>query len=196
MTVKLLPLLYKMAGHAAYLVAGFGIVIGVDFQNKITLGSLLVAAVLIILAGIFTIRSKIATIWREEAEGERAAKERCQEELAEERERRAEFEREQQELRHALKNQVVGLEATIKVLEAKTDLSAAVEKITATSESSGQRVYDQFVQYTQNLASRAEARDGSMLSLLKEIRDKLPSEPIKVQAHDVIPVHETERRKS
>ena len=195
MMVKLLPLLYKMSGHAVYLIAGLGVVVGVDFQNKITLGSVLVAAVLVILAGIFTIRSKIATIWREEAEGERAAKERLQEELAQEKAARTVFEREQQELRHALKNEIVSLKAQNKVLETRTDLSIALEAIKDIGEH-GTAVSRELISAIGGWNVQSVERDEQTHELLKEIRDKLPETPVRVEpASGVLPVHEVERRK-
>lgn len=164
MSHPMLPLLYKMLGHFTVLTTAVGSLVAVDinFRDQITLGSIVVTICIICVAGIITIRSKIATIWREEAEGERAAKERLQEELNEQKLAYKEFEKQQQELRHDLKNKIAELATQLKVMEAKTDLSAALESIN-------------------KIAIAQEDGHHQTHNLLIEIRDKLPSEPIKLQ---------------
>lgn len=176
----LLIVVHKTLGHWIGLLAAVGVFADINFQERLTLGSIITSVIIIVIAGVFTIRARIATIWREEAEGERAAKERLQEELAAAHAERAEFEKTQAELRHELKNQIVALQAQLQVLEAKTDLTGAVERITATSEASGERVATQLADFIKTVAGRSEERDAAIVSLLQEIRDKLPSEPIDV----------------
>lgn len=157
----MLPTVYKLLGHFTIFTAISGSIFAVDFdfRSQVTLGSIIVAALILAVAGLTTIRSKIANIWKEEAEGERAAKERLQEELNAEKLSRAEFEKEQQELRHDLKDKIAELSAQLRVMEAKTDLSSVLDIITKNSVAT---------QENHNETHR----------LLEEIRDKLPDEPI------------------
>lgn len=176
MPPHLLPLAYKMLGHSAGLIGVGGIVAAaIDFTSTITLGSVILGAIAVLIAAIFTSRSKIANIWRQEAEGERAAKERVQEELVEERLDRVEFEKQQQELRHELKNEIAGLRAQLQVMEAKTDLTKALVAIKDMNEASintiAAVINDTFVE-----KSREEHAETHRL--LTEIRDKLPIEPM------------------
>lgn len=189
MYTQLLPIVHKMLGHSAMLVSGFGALAVVDFSHTVTLGSILIAFIILIVSGIFTVRSKIATIWRQEAEGERAAKERLEEQLAAEKAGRAEdmaaekldraaFEREQQELRHDLKDELVACKAQLKVMEAKTDLTAALDAIQAMNA----HTTDSIVAAMHKTSLLSEQRDGKTQTLLEEIRDKLPEEPVDVHA--------------
>lgn len=159
----MLPVYYKMLGHFAIITAAVGGLLAdsIDFRNQITLGSVVVGVLILVVAGMITVRSKIATIWREEAEGERAAKERLQEELNEAHTERLAFEKEQQEIRHELKDKISELNAIIKVMEAKTDLTSVLEII------------------TQNAAA-TQKNHNETHKLLGEIRDKLPAEPLAV----------------
>jgi len=157
----MLPLVYKILGNFAILFtasAGF-IATDIDFRSQITLGTILLGALVLVVAGSFTIRSKIANIWREEAEGERAAKERLQEELNEAKDERLVFEKEQQEIRHNLKDKIAELNAQLKIMEAKTDLTSVLEIISSNS-------------------AATQKNHNETHKLLKEIRDKLPDEPI------------------
>ncbi len=122
-------ILYRALGQVTGLLTSAGVLFAVDFNHTITLGSILTAFIVIAIAGVFTVRSKIATIWRQEAEGERAAKQRLEEALAAERADRLAFERQQQEIRHDLKGENVALRAQLKAVEAKTDLTVALEAI-------------------------------------------------------------------
>lgn len=180
MALKLLPLIYKTTGHVVYLITGFSVVATIDFQDKITLGSILTTAVLISVAGLFTVRSKIANIWREEAEGERAAKERCLHEISELKAERAAFERDQQEIRHDLKDQLAAARAQIKVLESKTDLTEALGAIKDIGEH-GTAVSRELVETIGSWNEQSIVRDERTHVLLEEIRDKLPAEPITVR---------------
>lgn len=178
---SLLPLAYRMLGHFAFITTGAGLFVTVDFSHTITLGSLLIGGMVLVMAGVYTVRSKIATIWREEAEGERAAKERCHEELLQERTSRAEFEKQQQELRHDLKNELAGVRAQLQVMEAKTDLTTALDAIRQMNESSVTAISAAVTAGISDVSSRSESRDGRTHRLLEEIRDKLPSEPITIR---------------
>lgn len=160
----LLPLAYKLFGHFAIfsVLTGGLIAVDVDFRNQVTLGSAIIAALILIIAGVFTARSKIATIWREEAEGERAAKERCQEELSEEKLSRVEFEKAQQEIRHNLKDEIAGLSAQLKVMEAKTDLTVALKSL-------------------HEIATAQQHGNDETHKILTQILNKLPEEPLLIK---------------
>lgn len=157
----LLPLVYKSIGHFAFVSGIMGVILATDvnFRSQITLGSVIVGVLILVFAGTITVRSKIANIWREEAEGERAAKERLQEELTAEKLARTQFEKEQQEIRHDLKDKIAGYKAQIQVLEAKTDLTVALDAIRAVS------------------ITQTEGHHRTH-QLLEAIRDKMPDEPV------------------
>lgn len=184
MPAQLLLLAYKTLGHIGIVLTGAGVFAAVDFTHTVTLGSVLIIIAGSAIALIYTARSKVARVWRDERDGERAAKERAQEELAEERASRAVFEHEQQELRHDLKNEIVACKAQLKVMEAKTDLTAALDAIRAMNEQTA----DAVVTAMHKTSLLSEQRDGKTQVLLEEIRDKLPGEPIAVV--DVTP-HES-----
>lgn len=184
-TRNLLSLLHRSLGHANGLLAGLGIYTAIDFRGSITLGSILIAVLIAALAGFFTIRSKIAVIWRQEAEGERAIRLRLEHELAKEKADRAAFDREQQELRHDLKDDIASYKAQLKAMEAKTDLSAALEAIRAMNEGLAGSIVELLEKRDSTVVAAMESRDAETHRLLQEIRDKLPSEPIAV--HEIEP---------
>lgn len=168
-----LPLIYRMTGHGAALLTGAIGLIAVDFRDQITLGSIMVTVVIMAIAGLFTIRTKIANVWREEAEGERAAKERAQEELKQAAVERAEFERYQQELRHELKNQIAAQRHQIVALEAKTDLTVALENIREMNADLAGSFANQIAEVLATGSMRSEERDQRTHELLEEIRDRI-----------------------
>lgn len=182
MPPDLLILAHRILGHLAITVtASAGVFTAIDFSHTITLGSVLIAFIVIAVSGVFTVRSRIAKIWRDEAEGERAVRQRLERELAEEKTSRAQFDREQQELRHDLKDELAQCKAQLKVMEAKTDLSAALDAIRAMNEHTTEAVVSAMGQ----TSKLSEERDGRTQALLEEIRDKLPNEPISVDViHD------------
>ncbi len=179
-SAAVLLILYRSLGQATGLLTSVGVVTAVDFNHTITLGSLLTAFIVIAIAGVFTVRSKIATVWRQEAEGERASKIRLEETLLKERSDRATFERQQQELRHDLKGDVVALKAQLKAVEAKTDLSAALEAIRVMNANLAEAISTTFVQEMRHGSDMSKERDQRTHTLLSEIRDKLPEEPFSV----------------
>ncbi len=181
---SVLFIVYKALGLAIGLLTSAGVVFAVDFNHTITLGSVLTAFIVIAIAGVFTVRSKIATVWRQEAEGERARAHRLEETLAKERDDRLQLERQQQELRHDLKGEVVALKAQLKAVEAKTDLTAALEAIRQMNAALAEQLSGSIVAVLRELASTSERRDAGFHSLLTEIRDKLPDEPIAVREID------------
>ncbi len=184
-TSAVLFILYRALGQFTGLLTSAGVVFAVDFNHEITLGSVLTAFIVIAIAGVFTVRSKIATIWRQEAEGERAKADRLEQELAHERADRLTFERQQQELRHDLKSELAACKASLKAMEARTDLTAALEAIRVMNADLAETVAASIVQVMKDGTRASEDRDRSTHKLLTEIRDKLPSEPFDV--HEVEP---------
>ncbi len=181
---QMLVILYKALGLSVGLLASFGVVFAVDFNNTITTGSILIAFIIAVAAGAFTVRSKIATVWRQEAEGEKAKAARVEDMLVKERADRVLLERQQQELRHDLKGEVVALKAQLKAVEAKTDLTAALESIRQMNATLAEQLSGSIVMVLRELASTSEQRDAGFHALLTEIRDKLPDEPIAVREID------------
>jgi len=178
---SLLILAHKTLGFGAVFMTSAGLLWTINFSDTITLGSVLLAIIVLVVAALFTIRSKIATIWREEAEGERARAERLDEQLGQEKESRALFERQQQEIRHDLKDELATCKAQLKAMEARTDLTVALREIRRMNEDSvnkiGDLVIDTFVEKSKHEHEATHA-------LLAEIRDKLPSEPIQIAVSD------------
>lgn len=176
MTPALFPLVHKMLGHAAIATAGVGGLVAVDFRDQITTGSIIVAAAVLVVAGLFTVRSRIANVWREEAEGEKAAKERVQVELAEALRERAAFERDQTELRHQLKNDLAARDLQLQALEAKTDLTSALDAIRAMNETTTAAIaaaHDKTDHAIADAIALVLERDGKTHDLLEEIRDRI-----------------------
>lgn len=168
-----LPLIHKMLGHAIGLFTAGGAVAAVDFRNQVTLGSVIVAGIVLVVAGLFTIRSKIASVWREEAEGEKAKASRLEEELEAERASRVEYEKEQTEIRHELRAEIADLGAQLKVMEARTDLSAAIDAIRDVNAT----VVGAVTASVSESLRGSRDRDDRMYALLEEIRDRLPPKP-------------------
>jgi len=177
---KLLVLAHNFLGLISGLLVSIGVLGIIDFKGTITLGSVMLGFIFLIAAGIFTVRSKIASIWREDAEGQKAAKELLQETLNAERAARAIFEREQQELRHDLKAEIAAYRAQLKAMEAKTDLTAALEAIREIGDH-GTTVSIELAAMIGSWNDSSVKRDEETHKLLTEIRDKLPSEPITVR---------------
>ena len=165
----LFPLAHKVAGYAIYVLAGGAVAEVIDFTHTITLGTVLLAVVIGAIASLMTIRSKVASVWREEAEG-------AEKRLEQEKRSRAEFDRQQQELRHDLKDKIAGLTAQLKVMEAKTDLSAALESIREMNAELATNVAAQIADAMVANGERSEARDARTHELLEAIRDRLPDE--------------------
>lgn len=115
-----------------------GILAVVQFSNTITVGSIVIAAAVVVLAGVFTLRNNVRSFWRGLAE-ERAEKITSLEQVVKERETQvrilqeqsraemASYAEEQRIVRHELKNQLAAAMATLQVEQAKTDLSALLE---------------------------------------------------------------------
>jgi biopolymer transport protein ExbB/TolQ len=98
-----------------------------NFSGTVTLGSILLGIIVLVVAALFTIRSNVASVWRQEAEGQKAA-------VARERQERDEAVAEMQhqldeerEVRHELKNELAAANALLLVERNKPDLSIVAE---------------------------------------------------------------------
>lgn len=99
-----------------------------NFSNTITLGSIILGIVVLVVAALFTIRSNVAKIWREEAEGWKSSalhERELREKSVLDRARELDEER---DVRHALKNELAATKADLAVEKAKPDLSLIVEQ--------------------------------------------------------------------
>lgn len=153
----------------ASLLGAYATFADVDFRGTITLGSLLVGLLIATVAGFATIRSRVSSIWREEANGWREKAERQERELADKNAEMAEFAHDQQERRHELKSELAGVAAKLKVEEAKHDLGVLLE-----------RMQDFHNEAMAAMSARSVAAVGEVgarldqqLRLLEEIRDAL-----------------------
>ena len=104
------------------------------FSNTITLGSIILALLVMIVAGYGAVRSQIAKNYRESWQSEkdlRLEKEealaRCHEQMSVERE-------EQRAVRHQLKDDLATAKAQIAVLETRTDFTAYEQRAVARNE--------------------------------------------------------------
>lgn len=158
-----------MLGYAIYAMAGTAIASIVDLTTTVTLGSVLLAVLVAAIAGFMTIRSKVARVWRDEADGQRARADRVQAELEQERTDRAASDREQQEIRQELKAQIAALDA-------KTDLTSALETIRVMNAELAGSIATQIAEVMSVGAQRSEDRDLRTHGLLEEIRDRLPDD--------------------
>jgi sensor histidine kinase YesM len=108
------------------------------FADTLTIGSIVVAAAVIVAGGIFTFRNNMRTFWRNLAE-ERAEQIKVLEEHAHDRENQvldlqeqyhtelANAAEQQRLLRHELKNELASVKALLAVEHAKTDLSSLLD---------------------------------------------------------------------
>jgi Flp pilus assembly pilin Flp len=113
---------------------------GVTFSNTIGLGSIVTAAVIVIVAGVFTLRNNLKSFWKELAEERGEQVKVLEEKLAETHEQLVEaqishtqemaaFAEEQREVRHQLKNELAVVNGQLKVEQAKHDLSVVIARL-------------------------------------------------------------------
>jgi flagellar basal body-associated protein FliL len=123
-------------------VASFGVVTGlvgtVRFSDTITIGSIVVASLVVVAGGIFSFRNNMRTFWRNLAE-ERQEQIKVLEDHAHEREAQvlelqeqyhvqlAEAAEQQRLLRHDLKGELASVKALLALEHSKTDLSALLD---------------------------------------------------------------------
>ncbi len=118
----------------------YGTLSAIKFEDTITVGSILIAALVVIAGGIFTFRNNMRTFWKSLAE-ERLEQIKVLEEhnhqkdihIAELQEHSklelAKTVEDQRTVRHELKNEIAQLTASLRVEQAKTDLSALLEQL-------------------------------------------------------------------
>lgn len=100
--------------------------LGASFSSTITLGSIILGVITVAIAAWFTIRSNVAKVWREEAEGwkETASHERDRrEQMAADHAAALDAER---EVRHALKDEIAAVRAQLLLEQSKPDLGQIV----------------------------------------------------------------------
>lgn len=155
----------------------------VDFKGTITLGSILIGIMIAGIAGFATIRSRISSIWREEANGWREKADRQEQELAAKQAEMTAFAHDQQELRHQMKGEIAALTARLKVEEAKHDLGVLLERMqdlhnaamAAMGASTISAVSD-ISAAIHELGGRLDRGQAEQRQLLQEIRDSLRGE--------------------
>jgi gas vesicle protein len=152
---------------------------GVSYNDTIGLGSIVVAAIVVIVAGVFTLRNNLKTFWKDLAT-ERGEQVKVLEEDLKERaqqlvdaqlhhtEEMASFAEEQREVRHQLKTDVATLEGRLKLEEAKHDLSAVIGRLDGLEHTIDSRA-GMFEQMVAGITHQS--------GLLKEIRDQLAARP-------------------
>jgi len=99
----------------------------IQFSNTITVGSIIVAALVVIASGLFTLRNNMRSFWRNLAEERGEEIKVLEKHLREREDARAQDAEEQRAIRHELKNQIAELNANLRVEQTKTDLSALIE---------------------------------------------------------------------
>lgn len=95
----------------------------VSYSDTIGLGSIIVTAVVIIAAGLFTLRNNLKTFWKNLAEERGTQVIELEKHLKDATAERAAFEGEQREIRHQLKNELAAVRAQLAVETQNRDLT-------------------------------------------------------------------------
>jgi hypothetical protein len=160
-----------------YGAAGFGSVAlfaRVSYSGTVTIGSILFAIAVAALAGMYTIRAKVATVWKEEAIGYEAQAERLKDEITTLQADRASFDLEQQELRHGLKDNLAAVKAALEVEKAKHDLTSVITSLQEMHTEAMHEIYKTATEATGALQASQEALlagQQAQMAVLTEIRD-------------------------
>jgi uncharacterized membrane protein YccC len=129
----------------------YGVFGTVRFSDTVTIGSIIVASLVVIAGGVFSFRNNMRTFWRNLAE-ERQEQIKVLEEHAREREEHmlelqeqyheqlATSAEQQRLLRHELKNELVAVKALLAVEHSKTDLSALLDLLARQHDEAMQRM--------------------------------------------------------
>jgi flagellar basal body-associated protein FliL len=116
----------------------YGLLNTIRASDTITIGSIIVASLVVIAGGVFSFRNNMRTFWRNLAE-ERQEQIKVLEEHAHDRENQmlelqdqyhvqlAEAAEQQRLLRHELKNELAAVKALLAVEHSKTDLSSLLD---------------------------------------------------------------------
>lgn len=140
----------------ALVVAGLSVetaLVQTSFSGTITLGSIILGILVLIAAGFFTIRTNVAKVWREEAEGQKERADRLQEQLDAER-----------EVRHGLKSELAASEAMLTAERAKPDLS-----VVATAQAQMMEVLTQLAA----ASARADTTDSKLEQIHELVNSRL-----------------------
>jgi sensor histidine kinase YesM len=137
------------------LLASFGVISGlfatIRFSDTVTIGSIIVASLVVIAGGVFSFRNNMRTFWRNLAE-ERQEQIKVLEDHAREREEHmlelqeqyhvqlAETAEQQRLLRHDLKNELASVKALLALEHSKTDLSALLDLLARQHDEAMQRM--------------------------------------------------------
>lgn len=133
-------LIPKVPVALSWIVAAGLVGVSASYHDTITLGSILVSAIVIVIGGIFTIRNNLKSFWKNLAE-ERSEQVKVLEEhlkdaadklaAAELRhtEQMAGFAEEQREVRHTLKNELAEARIQLEAERAKHDISSLVSRL-------------------------------------------------------------------
>jgi sensor histidine kinase YesM len=128
-----------------------GLIGAVRFSDTVTIGSIIVASLVVIAGGVFSFRNNMRTFWRNLAE-ERAEQIKVLEDHAHERENQmlelqdqyhvqlAEAAEQQRLLRHELKNELAAVKALLAVEHSKTDLTALLDLLSRQHDEAMQRM--------------------------------------------------------
>lgn len=130
------------AGLLALSGTAWGIISAVHFSDTITVGSIIVASLVVIAGGVFTFRNNMRTFWRNLAEERQAQIAVLEQRLADSEERlrnlqeearvqMAEAMNEQRIIRHDLKAQLAAADKLLAAEHAKTDLTGLMEQLAA-----------------------------------------------------------------
>jgi hypothetical protein len=128
------------AGLGFVFTAATAVLAELRFSDTVTTGSVITAAVVIVLSGLFTLRNNLRSFWHDLAVERGAEVESLTKHLQEKDEALAKLNQEksaelahhleeQRTLRQELKNEVAALRASLRVEQAKTDLSALMEQL-------------------------------------------------------------------
>ena len=170
-----MPLSLPQAGFAVLTGASYPLA-EVQFSGAFTLGSAIVGILVIIVAGLFTIRTNVAKIWKDNAEAEAAARKLAEKEA-----------KEQRELKHALisehaaekllwANEKGELSARITLLETRPDMSAISEQISAASAESVATIVNIIAAHDERVAemyAKMIETNAEIAKVLKEIQKSL-----------------------
>lgn len=123
---------------------GSGVAV-LQFGETVSVTAIIVAALVVVLGGIFTLRNNMRSFWRDLAEERKAQNDQLEEEVREKQNELLELERrhnadllkvseEQREIRHGLKTKLADMGHQLDLERAKHDLSAVTERLTALEE--------------------------------------------------------------
>ena len=123
-----------------FVVAGGAVLGGMHFGESVSVGAIVVASVVVVLGGLFTLRNNMKSFWKDLAEerGEqvkvleaevRAGAEALRESQAAASAEALRLVEEQREIRHGLKGTIATLENRLAIEEAKHDLSGVTTRI-------------------------------------------------------------------